>query len=212
MKKTAKESTQTGWQFRIDRGGTFTDVVAIDPNGRLVTHKLLSENPGRYTDAPLQGIRDILAIKTDEPIPAGSIDAVKMVTTVGTNALLEHKGEPTALVITRGFKDALRIAYQHRPDIFAMHIELPEPLYSHVIEVDERIDARGNIIAPLDISGSRRARPVTAGSAHICPTSLSSARVSTRIRQNYCFTSHPADTTPMWVVLLPDQCRRSVPA
>lgn len=120
------------------------------------THKLLSENPERYEDAPLQGIRDVLGIGAGYPIPVEHIDCVKMGTTVGTNALLEHKGEPTALITTRGFRDALRIAYQHRPDIFAMHIELPEMLYSTVVEVDERIDARGNVVTPIDAAECRK--------------------------------------------------------
>src|SRR5689334_11875202 len=138
------------WQFWIDRGGTFTDVVARRPDGALVTHKLLSENPGRYADAALEGIREILSLRKDEAIPAASIDAVKMGTTVATNALLERKGERTALFITRGFRDALRIAYQNRPRIFDRHIVLPEMLYEEVFEVDERIGAAGEVVVPLD--------------------------------------------------------------
>ena len=131
-----------GWQFWIDRGGTFTDVVARRPDGALVTHKLLSENPGRYGDAALAAIREILSLKSSEPIPVELIECVKMGTTVATNALLERKGERTALFITRGFRDALRIAYQNRPRIFDRHIVLPEMLYSKVVEVQERIGAR----------------------------------------------------------------------
>ncbi len=121
-----------------------------------MTHKLLSENPERYDDAPLQGIRDVLGLAAGAAIPVEAVESIKMGTTVGTNALLEHKGEPTVLITTRGFKDALRIAYQHRPDIFAMHIELPEMLYTAVVEVDERIDARGNIVTPLNASECRK--------------------------------------------------------
>ncbi len=131
------------WQFWIDRGGTFTDIVAQKPDGRLVIHKLLSENPDRYTDAAVQGIRDILEIEAGSVIPANKIAAIKMGTTVATNALLERKGDRTILLITKGFGDALRIGYQNRPNIFARHIVLPEMLYDRVIEVAERYSARG---------------------------------------------------------------------
>ncbi len=134
------------WQFWIDRGGTFTDIVARRPDGSLVVHKLLSENPDRYADAPLQGIRDLLGLAADASIPADQIAAVKMGTTVATNALLERQGDRTVLLITKGFRDALRIGYQNRPDIFARQIQLPEMLYERVIEVDERIDAQGNVL------------------------------------------------------------------
>ena len=137
------------WQFWIDRGGTFTDIVARRPDGQLVVHKLLSENPDRYPDAPLQGIRDLMGLATDTPIPAEEIAALKMGTTVATNALLERKGDRTLLVITDGFQDALRIGYQNRPDIFARHIQLPEMLYERVIGVPERIDAHGEVLQPL---------------------------------------------------------------
>ena len=143
-------SSAPRWQFWIDRGGTFTDVVARRPDGQLVTHKLLSENPGRYADAALQGIREMLGVAPGDAIPAQAIEAVKMGTTVATNALLERKGERTALFITRGFRDALRIAYQNRPRIFDRHIVLPEMLYSEVVEVDERIGAHGEVLVPLD--------------------------------------------------------------
>ncbi len=143
------------WQFWIDRGGTFTDVVARRPDGSLVTHKLLSENPERYRDAAIQGIRDILGLKADAPIPA-EVAAVKMGTTVATNALLERKGERTLLVVTRGFRDALRIAYQNRPKIFARQIKLPELLYADAIEVDERVTAEGEVLKPLDLAAARR--------------------------------------------------------
>lgn len=144
------------WQFWIDRGGTFTDIVARRPDGQLVVHKLLSENPERYLDAALRGIRDLLGLGPGEPIPEGAIEAVKMGTTVGTNALLERKGEPTALAITRGFGDALAIGYQNRPDIFALDIRKPELLYRRVVEIDGRLDARGNEIAPLDLVAARK--------------------------------------------------------
>jgi 5-oxoprolinase (ATP-hydrolysing) len=117
------------WQFWIDRGGTFTDIVAQRPDGKLVVHKLLSENPQRYADAPIQGIRDLLGLAPDQPIPAEAIECVKMGTTVATNALLERAGDRTLLIITKGFGDALRIGYQHRPQIFARQIVLPEMLY-----------------------------------------------------------------------------------
>ena len=144
------------WQFWIDRGGTFTDVVARRPDGTLVTHKLLSEDPGRYTDAALAGIRHLLGLAAGDRIPPEAIDAVKMGTTVATNALLERKGERTALFITRGFRDALRIAYQNRPRIFDRHIVLPELLYAKVVEVDERVGAQGEVLVPLDIGQAAR--------------------------------------------------------
>ncbi|MDJ0515698.1 MAG: hydantoinase/oxoprolinase family protein, partial [Trichodesmium sp. MO_231.B1] len=137
------------WQFWIDRGGTFTDIVAKAPDGKIIIHKLLSENPGRYPDAPVQGIREILGISQNEPIPSKEIEVIKMGTTVATNALLERKGDRTVLVITKGFKDALRIGYQNRPNIFAREIILPEMLYEKVIEVEERYTAKGEEIIPL---------------------------------------------------------------
>src|SRR6058998_3413306 len=144
------------WQFWIDRGGTFTDIVARRPDGSIATRKLLSENPGRYRDAALAGIRKILNLNQGQPVPAGAIDAVKMGTTVATNALLERKGERTVLFITRGFRDALRIAYQNRPRIFDRHIVLPELLYAKVVEVEERIGARGQVLVPLEVERTRR--------------------------------------------------------
>jgi 5-oxoprolinase (ATP-hydrolysing) len=138
------------WQFWIDRGGTFTDIVAQRPDGTLVTHKLLSEDPERYRDAAVAGIRHLLGVPDGEPVPADRIGVVKMGTTVATNALLERKGEPTLLVITRGFRDALRIAYQNRPRIFDRRIVLPKLLYDRVVEADERVGARGEVIVPLD--------------------------------------------------------------
>jgi 5-oxoprolinase (ATP-hydrolysing) len=156
------------WQFWIDRGGTFTDIVGKRPDGALVTHKLLSESPGQYRDAAVAGIRHLLAAHgglagADPGAGAGAeparwtdaIDVVKMGTTVATNALLERKGAQTALAITRGFGDALRIAYQNRPRLFDRHIVLPELLYRHVVEIDERVTARGEVLVPLDLGAAR---------------------------------------------------------
>jgi 5-oxoprolinase (ATP-hydrolysing) len=147
---------QTQWQFWIDRGGTFTDIVAQRPDCSLLNHKLLSENLQHYQDAAIQGIRDILGLASDEPLPVDQIATIKMGTTVATNALLERKGERTVLVITRGFKDALRIGYQNRPDLFALHIVLPELLYEQVIEVDERYTAQGEELKPVPLAAVRR--------------------------------------------------------
>ena len=137
------------WQIWIDRGGTFTDLVAKNPDGELVTHKLLSENPEQYEDAALQGIRDLLGLESGVPIPPGTVESVKMGTTVATNALLERKGDRTLLVITSGFGDVLRIGYQNRPRLFDMHIKLPELVYEQVIEADERVSAEGDVLKPL---------------------------------------------------------------
>ncbi len=145
-----------GWQFWIDRGGTFTDILAVSPEHRIRSLKLLSENPEQYQDAALAGIRQMLDLGPQESIPDSLVRSVKMGTTVATNALLERKGEPTLLVITKGFADALRIGYQNRPDIFAREIRLPDQLYRAVVEADERIDAAGNIIQPLDEAALRR--------------------------------------------------------
>jgi 5-oxoprolinase (ATP-hydrolysing) len=144
------------WQFWIDRGGTFTDVVARRPDGTIATHKLLSENPERYPDAAIAAIRHFLGVAPGEAIPVERIEAVKMGTTVATNALLERKGEPTVLLVTRGFRDQLRIAYQNRPRIFDRHIRLPELLYRKVVEVDERVGAHGELVTPLDEARARR--------------------------------------------------------
>jgi len=137
------------WQFWIDRGGTFTDVVGKRPDGSLVTHKLLSENPEQYRDAAVAGIRHLLGLRADQPITPEQVECVKMGTTVATNALLERKGEPTLLVTTQGFRDALRIGYQERPRIFDRHIVLPELLYARVIEASERVGADGAVVRPL---------------------------------------------------------------
>ena len=145
------------WQIWIDRGGTFTDLVARRPDGRLVTHKLLSSNPERYRDAAVQGIRDLLGLAPDAPLPPDTVSVVKMGTTVATNALLERTGDRTVFVTTRGFGDALRIGYQNRPDLFARHVVLPDLLYERVVEVDERVGARGEVVTPLDEAGVRHA-------------------------------------------------------
>lgn len=138
------------WQIWIDRGGTFTDIVAKQPDGTLITHKLLSENPEKYKDAAVQGIYELLQLETEATIPDQLIENVKMGTTVATNALLERKGDRTLFVTSRGFGDSLRIGYQTRPELFARHIILPEMLYEEVLEVNERLSARGECIIPLD--------------------------------------------------------------
>jgi 5-oxoprolinase (ATP-hydrolysing) len=143
-------SNTSRWQFWIDRGGTFTDVVGKRPDGTLVTHKLLSESPEQYRDAAVAGIRHLLGLQAGEPVTPDVVECVKMGTTVATNALLERKGEPTLLVTTRGFRDALRIAYQNRPRIFDRNIVLPELLYSAVVEAQERMGAHGDVIEPLN--------------------------------------------------------------
>ncbi|HEX9875056.1 MAG TPA: hydantoinase B/oxoprolinase family protein [Gammaproteobacteria bacterium] len=146
-------SSRKGWQFWVDRGGTFTDIVSLSPDGRLEALKLLSENPGRYEDAAVHGITTRLA---SEKGCDTRIDAVKMGTTVATNALLERRGAPTVLIVTRGFADALRIGYQDRPDIFALSISRPELLYSRVVEAEERIAADGEVLTALDVDRLRR--------------------------------------------------------
>src|SRR5438128_2880600 len=149
MQSTSR-STPDRWQFWIDRGGTFTDVVGKRPDGSLVTHKLLSENPEQYRDAAVAGIRHLLGLKAGEPIQSDVVECVKMGTTVATNALLERKGEPTLLVTTQGFRDALRIAYQNRPRLFERRIVLPELLYARVVEADERVSVGGEVVRALD--------------------------------------------------------------
>ncbi len=164
MKKNNSNSQtklpQNAWEFWIDRGGTFTDVVARQPNGEVVTHKLLSENPREYRDAAIQGIKDILNrvdfdIGRDDSLPAAQIATVKMGTTVATNALLERRGERTLLAITHGFADALKIGYQARPDLFALKVKLPQMLYEAVLEIDERINASGQVLTPLDARAAK---------------------------------------------------------
>jgi len=164
-------SPKAGWQFWIDRGGTFTDIVARSPDGKLITHKLLSDDPCHYKDAAMHGIRQILGLPGNVPLPAEIIESVKMGTTVGTNALLERKGERTVLVINRGFGDALRIGYQNRPDIFAQKIELPEQLYERVIEVSGRVGADGKELVPLDLENAKKELE-TAFEAGICSAAI----------------------------------------
>ncbi|MGQ4448633.1 hydantoinase B/oxoprolinase family protein [Streptomyces griseus] len=143
------------WEFWIDRGGTFTDVVGRRPDGRLITRKLLSHDPDRYDDAAVAGIRLLLGLGPGEPVPADRVAAVRMGTTVATNALLERRGEPTVLLITEGFRDALRIAYQNRPRLFDRHIVLPESVHERVIEVPERVDAHGRTVRSLELDPVR---------------------------------------------------------
>ncbi|MGL4231060.1 MAG: hydantoinase B/oxoprolinase family protein [Casimicrobium sp.] len=173
------------WQFWIDRGGTFTDIVAKKPSGELVTHKLLSENPERYKDAAVQGVRELLGLKAGEPIPAARVEAVKMGTTVATNALLERKGERTLLVVTKGFRDQLRIAYQDRPKLFVRKIELPELLYEDVLEVEERISAGGNVEKRLD--------SIRAKNALIAQFSRGYRSVAICLMHGYRFTQHESE-------------------
>jgi len=143
-------NTKPRWQFWIDRGGTFTDIIARQPDGSLVGHKLLSENSAHYPDAAIEGLRRLMELRFDEAIPSGEIEVVRMGTTVATNALLERKGERVALAITRGFRDALRIGDQTRPRLFDRRIVLPEMIYERVAEIDERISAQGEVITPFD--------------------------------------------------------------
>src|ERR1700749_4924370 len=144
------------WEFWIDRGGTFTEVVGRRPDGRVPPPKFRSENPERDRDAAVHGIRHLLGLKPGEAIPSKRIGAVKMGTTVATNALLERKGERTLLLVTKGFRDALRIGYQARPKIFAKHIIKPDMLYERVVEVDERVRADGAVERALDLDAVRR--------------------------------------------------------
>ena len=153
----APASSNAQWEFWIDRGGTFTDIVGRKPGGEIVTHKLLSENPERYKDAAVQGIRDLLGLKAGDALPKGRIAAVKMGTTVATNALLERKGDRVLLLVSEGFADQLRIGYQTRPNLFALHIQLPEMLYERVVEVPERVRNDGSIETPLDLAAAEAA-------------------------------------------------------
>jgi len=150
-------ATASGWQFWIDRGGTFTDIVARAPDGGLSTHKLLSENPGRYRDAAIAGIKAVLGVAPDQPIPTGLVDQVKMGTTVATNALLERKGERTLLVMNQGFGDLLRIGNQARPRLFDLHVTLPTLLYERVVELPGRVGIDGETVEPLDEAAARAA-------------------------------------------------------
>ena len=149
-----RDDRQPGWRFWIDRGGTFTDIVAQAPDGRVLTGKLLSENPEHYADAAVEGVRRLLDAGPG-PLPPGRVETVRMGTTVATNALLERKGEPTVLAITRGFGDALAIGWQSRPDIFARHIVLNRQLYDRVIEIDARVAVDGTVLEPLNEATAR---------------------------------------------------------
>jgi 5-oxoprolinase (ATP-hydrolysing) len=153
--QSLSQRSSQSWEFWIDRGGTFTDVIGRRPDGGLVTHKLLSENPEAYRDAAVHGIRHLLGLKPGDAIPSDRIGAVKMGTTVATNALLERKGDRTLLLITKGFRDALRIGYQARPKIFAKHIIKPDMLYERVAEVDERVRADGTVERKLNLDAVR---------------------------------------------------------
>src|SRR5436305_11031358 len=157
MTTPSKKATSAGWQFWIDRGGTFTDIVARAPDGSLSTHKLLSQNPGRYRDAAIAGIKMVLSIPLEARIPPGTVEAVKMGTTVATNALLERQGERTLLVVNRGFADALRIGNQTRPRLFDLKIKLPTLLYERVVEIGGRVTVDGEEIEPLDETAARGA-------------------------------------------------------
>ncbi len=163
---------QAGWRIWADRGGTFTDLVARRPDGQVVTHKLLSENPEQYSDAVAQGVRTLLGLATDAPLPKGEVEELRIGTTIATNALLERKGEPTLFVTTRGFADSLRIGYQDRPDLFARHIVLPKMLYSSVLEAQERVSVEGGVLQPLDeeslLRGLERAHKAGCKAVAIC--------------------------------------------
>ncbi|MBV1887125.1 MAG: 5-oxoprolinase, partial [Parvibaculaceae bacterium] len=158
-KNTQEDQSETSargqWDFWVDRGGTFTDIVARKPDGTLVTHKLLSENPAHYQDAALQGIRDLLGLSPTDPLNTSAIRAVKMGTTIATNALLERKGEPTLFLTTQGFADILEIGTQSRPHLFKLAIEKPETLYAEVAEAPERISVEGEVLTPLDLDITR---------------------------------------------------------
>ena len=204
---TNKSPSHARWQFWIDRGGTFTDIVARKPDGSIVTHKLLSENPEQYKDAAVAGIRHLLGLKAGEPVTPALVECVKMGTTVATNALLERKGEPTLLVTTRGFRDGLRIAYQNRPRLFDRHIVLPELLYSAVVEADERVDANGDMVRPLDEAllkkellaqyqkGLRSVAIVFMHGYRHCAHEVAAARIAREVGFTQISTSH--HTSPM---------------
>ncbi len=204
---TNKSPSHARWQFWIDRGGTFTDIVARKPDGSIVTHKLLSENPEQYKDAAVAGIRHLLGLQAGEPVTPALVECVKMGTTVATNALLERKGEPTLLVTTRGFRDGLRIAYQNRPRLFDRHIVLPELLYSAVVEADERVDANGDLVRPLDEAllkkellaqyqkGLRSVAIVFMHGYRHCAHEVAAARIAREVGFTQISTSH--QTSPM---------------
>ncbi|WPB55961.1 hydantoinase B/oxoprolinase family protein [Xylophilus sp. GOD-11R] len=203
----ARTSRPNRWQFWIDRGGTFTDVVGRRPDASLVTHKLLSENPEQYRDAAVAGIRHLLGLKAGEAVTPALVECVKMGTTVATNALLERKGEPTLLVTTPGFRDALRIAYQNRPRLFDRRIVLPELLYGRVIEAQERVGAHGDVLLPLDEAALRRELQAAfdAGLRSVAVVFMhgyrytaheqAAARIATEVGFSQVSTSH--ETSPM---------------
>ncbi|WP_380057993.1 hydantoinase B/oxoprolinase family protein [Falsihalocynthiibacter sp. SS001] len=170
------------WQFWVDRGGTFTDIVARKPDGALQTHKLLSENPEMYPDAAVHGIKTLLGLGGGDDIPEGKIAAVKMGTTVATNALLERKGERTLLLITKGFGDLLRIGYQNRPNLFDLNIKLAESLYEDVVEIDERLAADGSVVRELDTDQARAALAQAYGAGY--------RSVAIALMHGYRFTDH----------------------
>jgi 5-oxoprolinase (ATP-hydrolysing) len=155
--KNVPKAQKSKWQFWIDRGGTFTDIIARRPDASLISRKYLSDNPQAYDDAAVYGIKSILQIPQSDPVPEDLVDKIKMGTTVATNALLERKGEPVLLAITEGFKDALEIGYQARPDTFALQIKKPDILYTQVIEINERVTAQGKVTQTLDIYASENA-------------------------------------------------------
>lgn len=176
---TIDEPRAAAWEFWIDRGGTFTDIVARRPDGRLLTHKLLSENPEQYEDAAVAGVRALLAQGG-----GGTVDAVKMGTTVATNALLERKGEPTVLAITKGHADALRIGQQARPRLFDRNIVKPEALYTHVVEIDERVGVDGEVVRPLDEAAARQGLQAAFDAGH--------RAVAIVLLHGFRFTEHEA--------------------
>ena len=178
------------WQFWIDRGGTFTDIVGKRPDGTLATLKLLSDNPEQYRDAAVAGMRRLLGLSDGEAITPALVECVKMGTTVATNALLERKGEPTLLVTTRGFRDALRIAYQDRPRLFDRHIVLPELLYSQVVEIDERMGAHGEVLRALDDEAVRSSR------TSCCRTTRSSTATPRSPASAACWACAPTSPSP----------------
>ena len=153
----SRSPASSGWRIWIDRGGTFTDIVAEAPDRSIRTGKLLSESPGAYRDAAVEGIRRLLCLAPGEPVPENAIEHVKMGTTVATNALLEREGDRTLYVTTAGFGDLLRIGYQNRPRLFDLHVVLPEPLYERAVEVPERMGVDGSVIQPLDEASLRQA-------------------------------------------------------
>ena len=149
-KTSSKQNQSKKWKFWCDRGGTFTDVIGINPRGQIFTEKLLSSNPDNYQDSTEEGIRRILKLIKNEPIPENLVESIRIGTTIGTNALLEKKGEPTVLITTKGFEDALKIGYQNRPDLFALEIQPKKILYKEVLAIEERLNAEGEVVKRID--------------------------------------------------------------